>query len=91
MEKPLRRLPICGTSAVLNSQCGRLLAVRFDRPTDDGYGNIFQAVGFFRVESCPTQAVLPLVGLAADKVTRDRYRNDGGRITPGTAVRYPKT
>ncbi|MFO7908341.1 MAG: hypothetical protein R6U98_37235 [Pirellulaceae bacterium] len=25
---------------------------------------IFQAVGFFRVERCPTQAVLPLVGLA---------------------------
>ncbi|MGM0491272.1 MAG: hypothetical protein ACQESR_31475, partial [Planctomycetota bacterium] len=32
---------------------------------------IFQAVGFFRVESCPTQAVLPLVGLAAEKVIRD--------------------
>ncbi|MFO7906636.1 MAG: hypothetical protein ACQESR_29825 [Planctomycetota bacterium] len=29
---------------------------------------IFQAVAFFWVESCPTQAVLPLVGLAADKV-----------------------
>ncbi|MFO7903257.1 MAG: hypothetical protein ACQESR_11425 [Planctomycetota bacterium] len=25
--------------------------------------HIFQAVGFFRVESGPTQAVLPLVGL----------------------------
>ncbi|MGM0486229.1 MAG: hypothetical protein ACQESR_05640 [Planctomycetota bacterium] len=25
------------------------------------------------MESCPTQAVLPLVGLAADKLTRDRY------------------
>ncbi|MGM0491213.1 MAG: hypothetical protein ACQESR_31180, partial [Planctomycetota bacterium] len=24
-------------------------------------------------ESCPTQAVLPLVGLAAEKVIRDRY------------------
>ncbi|MGM0487195.1 MAG: hypothetical protein ACQESR_10585 [Planctomycetota bacterium] len=35
--------------------------------------NVFQAVGFFRVESCPTQAVLPLVGLAAEKVIRDRY------------------
>ncbi|MFW6169531.1 MAG: hypothetical protein ACODAD_03510, partial [Planctomycetota bacterium] len=34
---------------------------------------IFQAVGFFRVESCPTQAVLPLVGLATEKVIRDRY------------------
>ncbi|MFO7907028.1 MAG: hypothetical protein ACQESR_01280 [Planctomycetota bacterium] len=29
---------------------------------------IFQAVGFVRVESCPTQTVLLLVGLAADKV-----------------------
>ncbi|MFO7906052.1 MAG: hypothetical protein ACQESR_28385 [Planctomycetota bacterium] len=26
------------------------------------------------MESCPTQAVLPLVGLAAEKVIRDRYR-----------------
>ncbi|MFO7903516.1 MAG: hypothetical protein R6U98_12700, partial [Pirellulaceae bacterium] len=34
---------------------------------------ILQAVGFFRLESCPTQAALPLVGLAADKVIRDRY------------------
>ncbi|MFO7905429.1 MAG: hypothetical protein ACQESR_04785 [Planctomycetota bacterium] len=34
---------------------------------------IFQAVGFFRVESCPAQAVLPLVGLAAEKVIRERY------------------
>ncbi|MFO7901806.1 MAG: hypothetical protein R6U98_04035 [Pirellulaceae bacterium] len=34
---------------------------------------IFQAVEFFRLESCPTQAVLPLVGLAAEKVIRDRY------------------
>ena len=25
-----------------------------------------------RMESCPAQAVLPLVGLAADKITRDR-------------------
>ncbi|MGM0486024.1 MAG: hypothetical protein ACQESR_04590 [Planctomycetota bacterium] len=25
------------------------------------------------MESCPTQAVLPLVGLAAEKVSRDRY------------------
>ncbi|MFO7907107.1 MAG: hypothetical protein ACQESR_12380 [Planctomycetota bacterium] len=25
------------------------------------------------MESCPTQAVLPLVGLAADKVIRDGY------------------
>ncbi|MFO7907104.1 MAG: hypothetical protein R6U98_30895 [Pirellulaceae bacterium] len=26
------------------------------------------------MESCPTQAVLPLVGLAAAKVIRDRYK-----------------
>ncbi|MFO7904277.1 MAG: hypothetical protein R6U98_16555 [Pirellulaceae bacterium] len=25
------------------------------------------------MENCPTQAVLPLVGLAADQVIRDRY------------------
>ncbi|MFO7906475.1 MAG: hypothetical protein ACQESR_06385 [Planctomycetota bacterium] len=25
------------------------------------------------MENCPTQAVLPLVGLAAEKVIRDRY------------------
>ncbi|MGM0487476.1 MAG: glycosyltransferase family 39 protein [Planctomycetota bacterium] len=35
--------------------------------------SIFQAVGFFRVERCPTQAVLPPVGLAAEKVIHDRY------------------
>ncbi|MFO7903882.1 MAG: hypothetical protein R6U98_14555 [Pirellulaceae bacterium] len=34
---------------------------------------VFQAVGFSRAESCPTQAVLPLVGLAANKVIHDRY------------------
>ncbi|MFO7905348.1 MAG: hypothetical protein R6U98_21975 [Pirellulaceae bacterium] len=33
---------------------------------------ILQAVGCFRVESCPTQAVLPLVGLPAEQVIRDR-------------------
>ncbi|MFO7901411.1 MAG: hypothetical protein ACQESR_13260 [Planctomycetota bacterium] len=27
----------------------------------------------FPGEGCPTQAVLPLVGLAAEKVIRDRY------------------
>ncbi|MFO7906118.1 MAG: hypothetical protein ACQESR_28800 [Planctomycetota bacterium] len=27
------------------------------------------------MESCPTQAVHPLVGLAADKVIRDRYNS----------------
>ncbi|MFO7901706.1 MAG: hypothetical protein ACQESR_07045 [Planctomycetota bacterium] len=26
------------------------------------------------MESCPTQTVLPLVGLAAEKVIRDRYK-----------------
>ncbi|MFO7906259.1 MAG: hypothetical protein ACQESR_17370 [Planctomycetota bacterium] len=36
--------------------------------------NVFQAVGLFRMERCPTQAVLPLVGLAAQKVIRDRYK-----------------
>ncbi|MFO7904357.1 MAG: hypothetical protein ACQESR_23145 [Planctomycetota bacterium] len=39
----------------------------------DEEADIFQAVGFFRVESCPAQSVLPLVGLAAEKVIRDRY------------------
>ncbi|MFO7907287.1 MAG: hypothetical protein R6U98_31850 [Pirellulaceae bacterium] len=39
--------------------------------TSGGRGVIFQAVGFFRVESCPTQAVLPLVGLAAEEVIRE--------------------
>ncbi|MFO7906846.1 MAG: hypothetical protein ACQESR_11760 [Planctomycetota bacterium] len=28
------------------------------------------------MERCPTQAVLPLVGLAAEKVIRDRYKSD---------------
>ncbi|MGM0486854.1 MAG: hypothetical protein ACQESR_08860 [Planctomycetota bacterium] len=31
------------------------------------------------MESCPAQAVLPLVGLAAEKVIRDRYKG-GGRL-----------
>ncbi|MGM0490724.1 MAG: hypothetical protein ACQESR_28690, partial [Planctomycetota bacterium] len=43
--------------------------------------DIFQAVRFFRMECCPTQAVLPLVGLAADTVIRDRYIS-GGSIFP---------
>ncbi|MFO7902207.1 MAG: hypothetical protein ACQESR_14805 [Planctomycetota bacterium] len=38
--------------------------------------SIFQAVGFFRVARCPTQAVLPLVGLAAEKVIRDLYKKE---------------
>ncbi|MFO7901351.1 MAG: hypothetical protein ACQESR_31095 [Planctomycetota bacterium] len=33
------------------------------------------------MERCPAQAVLPLVGLAAEKVIRDRYIS-GGRIGP---------
>ncbi|MGM0488387.1 MAG: hypothetical protein ACQESR_16715, partial [Planctomycetota bacterium] len=41
-----------------------------------------QAVGFFRVESGPTQAVLPLVGLAAEKVIRDRYMLMSGKVRP---------
>ncbi|MFO7903842.1 MAG: hypothetical protein ACQESR_20115 [Planctomycetota bacterium] len=28
------------------------------------------------MESCPTQAVLRLVGVAAEKVTRDRYNSE---------------
>ncbi|MFO7908315.1 MAG: hypothetical protein ACQESR_25855 [Planctomycetota bacterium] len=32
------------------------------------------------MESCPAQAVLPLVGLAADRLTRDRLIRD--RYTP---------
>ncbi|MFO7901791.1 MAG: hypothetical protein ACQESR_21880 [Planctomycetota bacterium] len=31
------------------------------------------------MESCPTQAVLPLVGLAAEKVIRDRYKGNTDR------------
>ncbi|MFO7904114.1 MAG: hypothetical protein ACQESR_23590 [Planctomycetota bacterium] len=31
------------------------------------------------MESCPTQAVLPLVGLAAEKFIRDRYNAFGVR------------
>ncbi|MFO7905522.1 MAG: hypothetical protein R6U98_22855 [Pirellulaceae bacterium] len=38
------------------------------------------------MESCPAQTVLPLVGLAADKVIRDRYstrgRTEGGHRGP---------
>ncbi|MFO7906493.1 MAG: hypothetical protein R6U98_27800 [Pirellulaceae bacterium] len=32
------------------------------------------------MESCPTQAVLSLVGLAAEKVIRDRYNADDGGL-----------
>ncbi|MFO7902946.1 MAG: hypothetical protein R6U98_09815 [Pirellulaceae bacterium] len=31
------------------------------------------------MESCPTQAVLPLVGLAADNVIRDRHISPSGQ------------
>ncbi|MFO7904981.1 MAG: hypothetical protein R6U98_20115 [Pirellulaceae bacterium] len=34
---------------------------------------ILQAVRWVQAETCPTQAVLPWVGLAADKVVRDQY------------------
>ncbi|MGM0486802.1 MAG: hypothetical protein ACQESR_08575 [Planctomycetota bacterium] len=34
------------------------------------------------MESCPTQAVLPLVGLAAEKTIHDRYIS-GGWVFPG--------
>ncbi|MFO7907795.1 MAG: hypothetical protein R6U98_34435 [Pirellulaceae bacterium] len=36
------------------------------------------------MERCPTQAVLPLVGLAAEKVIRDRYISGGGIFPGGT-------
>ncbi|MGM0489247.1 MAG: hypothetical protein ACQESR_21110, partial [Planctomycetota bacterium] len=42
---------------------------------------IFQAVRFSRLESCPTQAVLPLVGLAAETVIHDRYMSFGPKCT----------
>ncbi|MFO7907166.1 MAG: hypothetical protein R6U98_31220, partial [Pirellulaceae bacterium] len=37
------------------------------------FKRIFQAVELVRMENCPAQAVLPLVGLAADKITHDGY------------------
>ncbi|MFO7907373.1 MAG: hypothetical protein R6U98_32295, partial [Pirellulaceae bacterium] len=51
------------------------------RRTHSSATGIIQAVGLTRIERCPTQAVLPLVGLAADTLIRDRY-NSGGRINP---------
>ncbi|MGM0487516.1 MAG: hypothetical protein ACQESR_12245 [Planctomycetota bacterium] len=49
--------------------------IRATASLEDAISNyIFQALGFVRVENCPAQAVLPLVGLAADKVIRDRYK-----------------
>ncbi|MFW6171800.1 MAG: PAS domain-containing sensor histidine kinase, partial [Planctomycetota bacterium] len=38
--------------------------------------NIFQPVGLFRLEICPTHAVLPWVGLAAEKAIGERYDRD---------------
>ncbi|MFO7904677.1 MAG: hypothetical protein R6U98_18580 [Pirellulaceae bacterium] len=35
------------------------------------------------MESCPAQAVLPLVGLAAEKVIRDRYNQAVGFFPRG--------
>ncbi|MFO7903691.1 MAG: hypothetical protein ACQESR_17025 [Planctomycetota bacterium] len=42
------------------------------------------------MESCSTQAVLPLVGLAADKVIRDRYRTavDALPLATGRGLRH---
>ncbi|MFO7907564.1 MAG: hypothetical protein ACQESR_18475 [Planctomycetota bacterium] len=41
------------------------------------------------MESCPTQAVLPLVGLAAEKVIRDRYTSGANNVktTNGTTAK----
>ncbi|MFO7901524.1 MAG: hypothetical protein R6U98_02590, partial [Pirellulaceae bacterium] len=36
------------------------------------------------MESCPTQAVLPLVGLATHQVIRDRYISGGWILRGGT-------
>ncbi|MFO7902845.1 MAG: hypothetical protein ACQESR_25065 [Planctomycetota bacterium] len=44
------------------------------------------------MESCPTQAVFPLVGLAAEKVIRDRYnvtRRVDESLTKSKALRRP--
>ncbi|MGM0489528.1 MAG: hypothetical protein ACQESR_22550 [Planctomycetota bacterium] len=47
------------------------------------------------MESRPTQAVLPLVGLAADKVIRDRYNSSVAqfffRIDCGKRPGFPRT
>ena len=54
------------------------LLMRFTRGRGSWYDatgplDVIRAVGFFRVESCPAQAVLPPAGLAADKEARDYY------------------
>ncbi|MGM0488187.1 MAG: hypothetical protein ACQESR_15665 [Planctomycetota bacterium] len=41
------------------------------------------------MERCPTQAVLPLVGLAAEKVIRDRYNGAGGAVRLCFPFSYP--
>ncbi|MGM0488265.1 MAG: hypothetical protein ACQESR_16060 [Planctomycetota bacterium] len=51
---------------------GFRLARRRNQPTFR-LGFVFQAVGLFRMERGPAQAVLPLVGLAAENVIRDPY------------------
>ncbi|MFO7905962.1 MAG: hypothetical protein ACQESR_22415 [Planctomycetota bacterium] len=51
---------------------------------------ILQSVGFVRLESCSTQAALPLVGLAADKLIRDRY-NDPHGPKHATCLRLGRT
>ncbi|MFO7903020.1 MAG: hypothetical protein R6U98_10185 [Pirellulaceae bacterium] len=53
-----------------------------------GEKSIFQAVEFFRMGRCPTQAVLPLVGLAAEKVIRDPYNTpiSFSRLVAGTGM-----
>ncbi|MGM0486739.1 MAG: hypothetical protein ACQESR_08255, partial [Planctomycetota bacterium] len=48
------------------------------RQTNSSAPRIFQAVGLVRVESGPTQAVLPLVGLAANQLIRAPYLSGGG-------------
>ncbi|MFO7903959.1 MAG: hypothetical protein R6U98_14950 [Pirellulaceae bacterium] len=42
-----------------------------------------------RPEKSPTQAVLPLVGLAAEKVIRDRYEQGHRQNVPPIVVHPP--
>ena len=58
-----------GLSPTTRSLCPATLAQIWPK-------DIFQAVELVRMESCPAQAVLPLVGLVGDKITRDRYSRD---------------
>ncbi|MGM0488426.1 MAG: hypothetical protein ACQESR_16910 [Planctomycetota bacterium] len=41
------------------------------------------------MESCPTQAVLPLVGLAAEKVIRERYKKAYTPVLEGSSCHLP--